>query len=127
MFVIKNRNEYLSDILKNILNSYSIIENLSDKPNDLELLEIELKKINGFLLVLEKKVALLTNLPVRKKLEKKINLYFQNYDFSREIILLIDTYSNDNLRVRNIRNSVINSLDDGKLIHIIHEVYQELR
>ena len=127
MFVIKNRNEYLSDILKKILNSYSIIENLSDKPNDLELLEIELKKINGFLLVLEKKVALLTNLPVRKKLEKKINLYFQNYDFSREIILLIDTYSNDNLRVRNIRNSVINSLDDGKLIHIIHEVYQELR
>ena len=127
MSVIKNNNEYLSDILKKILNSYSIIENLSDKPNDLELLEIELKKINGFLLVLEKKVALLTNLPVRKKLEKKINLYFQNYDFSREIILLIDTYSNDNLRVRNIRNSVINSLDDGKLIHIIHEVYQELR
>ena len=127
MFVIKNRNEYLSDILKKILNSYSIIENLSDKPNDLELLEIELKKINGFLLVLEKKVTLLTNLPVRKKLEKKINLYFQNYDFSREIILLIDTYSNDNLRERNIRNSVINSLDDGKLIHIIHEVYQELR
>ena len=127
MFVIKNNNEYLSDILKKILNSYSIIENLSDKPNDLELLEIELKKINGFLLVLEKKVTLLTNLPVRKKLEKKINLYFQNYDFSREIILLIDTYSNDNLRVRNIRNSVINSLDDGKLIHIIHEVYQELR
>ena len=127
MFVIKSNNEYLSDILKKILNSYSIIENLSDKPNDLELLEIELKKINGFLLVLEKKVTLLTNLPVRKKLEKKINLYFQNYDFSREIILLIDTYSNDNLRVRNIRNSVINSLDDGKLIHIIHEVYQELR
>ena len=127
MFVIKNNNEYLSDILKKILNSYSIIENLSDKPNDLEILEIELKKINGFLLVLEKKVTLLTNLPVRKKLEKKINLYFQNYDFSREIILLIDTYSNDNLRVRNIRNSVINSLDDGKLIHIIHEVYQELR
>ena len=78
-------------------------------------------------MVLEKKVTLLTNLPVRKKLEKKINLYFQNYDFSREIILLIDTYSNDNLRVRNILNSVINSLDDCKLIHIIHEVYQELR
>ena len=127
MFVIKNNNEYLSDILKKILNSYSIIENLSDQPNDLGLLEIELKKINGFLLVLEKKVTLLTNSSVTKKLENKIRLYFQNYDFSREIILLIDTYSNDNLRVRNIRNSVINSLDDGKLIHIIHEVYQELR
>ena len=127
MFVIKNRNEYLSDILKKILNSYSIIENLSDQPNDLELLEIELKKINGFLLVLEKKVTLLTNSSVTKKLENKIRLYFQNYDFSREIILLIDTYSNDNLRVRNIRNSVINSLDDGKLMNIIHEVYQELK
>nr|AIF07724.1 hypothetical protein [uncultured marine thaumarchaeote KM3_23_F10] len=127
MFVIKSNNEYLSDILKKILNSYSIIENLSDQPNDLELLEIELKKINGFLLVLEKKVTLLTNSSVTKKLENKIRLYFQNYDFSREIILLIDTYSNDNLRVRNIRNSVINSLDDGKLMNIIHEVYQELK
>ena len=81
MFVIKNRNEYLSDILKNILNSYSIIENLSDKPNDLELLEIELKKINGFLLVLEKKVALLTNLQSERNWKRKLIYIFKTMIF----------------------------------------------
>ena len=59
--MIKDTDEYLSDIMRKVLNSYSIIENLSDQPNDLQVLEIELKKINGFLLVLIKKVNLLNN------------------------------------------------------------------
>ena len=58
-----------------------------------------------------------------KKLESKISSYFQNYDFFREINLLIDTYANDNLRVKNIRMSVIKSLNDGKLIESIYEKY----
>ena len=122
--MIKDTNVYLKDIMKKILNSYSIIDELSDKPNDLQLLKIELQKINGFLLVLSKKIYL-DNIDqlTTKKLENKISLYFQNYDFSREINKLIDTYANDNLRVKNIRMSVINSLNDGKLIESIYEKY----
>ncbi len=122
--MIKDTNAYLKDIMKKILNSYSIIDELSDKPNDLQLLKIELQKINGFLLVLSKKICL-DNVDqlTTKKLENKISLYFQNYDFSREINKLIDTYANDNLRVKNIRMSVINSLNDGKLIESIYEKY----
>ena len=122
--MIKDTNVYLKDIMKKILNSYSIIDELSDKPNDLQLLKIELQKINGFLLVLSKKIYL-DNIDqlTTKKLENKISLYFQNYDFSREINLLIDTYANDNLRVKNIRMSVIKSLNDGKLIESIYEKY----
>tara|TARA_B100000959_G_C14695352_1_gene506492 strand:- start:13 stop:390 length:378 start_codon:yes stop_codon:yes gene_type:complete len=122
--MIKDTNVYLKDIMKKILNSYSIIDELSDKPNDLQLLKIELQKINGFLLVLSKKICL-DNVDqlTTKKLENKISLYFQNYDFSREINKLIDTYANDNLRVKNIRMSVINSLNDGKLIESIYEKY----
>ena len=127
LFVIKDTDEYLSDIMRKVLNSYSIIENLSDQPNDLQVLEIELKKINGFLLVLIKKVNLLNDSPHSKKLEKRINLYFQNYDFSREINLLLDTYANDIHRVKNIRDSVISSLNDNKLIEMIYEVYNELK
>ena len=59
--MIKDTSEYLRDIMKKILNSYSIIESLSDKPSDLEVLEIELRKINGFLLVLSKRVISLCN------------------------------------------------------------------
>ena len=122
--MIKDTNVYLKDIMKKILNSYSIIDELSDKPNDLQLLKIELQKINGFLLVLSKKICL-DNVDqlTTKKFENKISLYLQNYDFSREINKLIDTYANDNLRVKNIRMSVINSLNDGKLIESIYEKY----
>jgi len=122
--MIKDRDEYLNNVMKKTLNSYSIIENLSDRPIDLELLEVEVRKINGFLMVLSKKIISLGNNSFdTKNLEKKIVFYMQNYDFSREINLLIDTYANDNLRVKNIRMSVIKSLNDGKLIESIYEKY----
>ena len=121
--MIKDRNEYLNNVMKKILNSYSIIENLSDRPIDLELLEVEVRKINGFLLVLSKKIILLgNNSSDTKNLEKKIIFYMQNYDFSREINLLLDTYSEDSLRVRNIRDSVLKSLNENELIQKIHDM-----
>ena len=123
VFMIKDRDEYLNNVMKKILNSYSIIENLSDRPIDLELLEVEVRKINGFLLVLSKKVILLgNNSSNTKNLEKKIIFYMQNYDFSREINLLLDTYSEDSLRVRNIRDSVLKSLNENELIQKIHDM-----
>lgn len=125
--MLKDKYAYLKDLMKNILNSYSIIESLSDGPSDLVSLQIELKKINGFLLVLSRKTTLLeNNLANAKFLEKNIKLYFQNYEFSREIILLLDTYSEDSIRVRNIRDSVIKSLEDNSLIQKIYDVSNEL-
>ena len=121
--MIKDRDEYLNNVMKKILNSYSIIENLSDRPIDLELLEVEVRKINGFLLVLSKKITSLgNNSSDTKNLEKKIIFYIQNHDFSREINLLLDTYSEDSLRVRNIRDSVLKSLNENELIHKIHDM-----
>lgn len=125
--MIKNTREYLKDVLKKILNSYSIIENLSDNPNDLEILEVELRKINGFFLVLSKKIISLTdNSPEAQIIEKKIKNYIDNYDFSRELNLLLDTYSEDKLRVRNIRDSVIKSLNERKLIQKIYDISKEI-
>ena len=121
--MIKDRDEYLNNVMKKILNSYSIIENLSDRPIDLELLEVEVRKINGFLLVLSKKIISLgNNSSDTKNLEKKIIFYIQNHDFSREINLLLDTYSEDSLRVRNIRDSVLKSLNENELIQKIHDM-----
>ena len=112
--MIKDPNVYLKDIMKKILNSYSIIDELSDQPNDLQILKIELQKINGFLLVLSKKLCLVNvDKSTTKKLENKINL-------------LIDTYANDSLRVKNIQMSVINSLNDGRLMESIYEKYNSV-
>ena len=121
--MIKDRDEYLNNVMKKILNSYSIIENLSDRPIDLELLEVEVRKINGLLLVLSKKIISITNNSSdAKNLEKNIVYYIQNYDFLREINLLLNTYSEDSLRVRNIRQSVIKSLNENKLIQKIYDM-----
>ena len=121
--MIKDRDEYLNNVMKKTLNSYSIIENLSDRPIDLELLEVEVRKINGFLMVLSKKIISLGNNSFdTKNLEKKIIFYMQNYDFSREINLLLDTYSEDSLRVRNIRDSVLKALNENELIQKIHDM-----
>ena len=123
--MVKEINQYIKDILEKILNSYSIIENLESTPKDLEILQLELKKINGFLLVLNKKLAENNaKLSDYKKLNKKISYYFHNYDFAREIQLLLNTYSEDELRVRNIKNSVVNSLKHKKLIDEIYEFYK---
>ena len=121
--MIKSGNEYLNSVLKKILNSYSIIDELSDKAIDLELLEVEVRKINGLLLVLSKKITSITNNSSdAKNLEKNIVYYIQNYDFLREINLLLNTYSEDSLRVRNIRDSVIKSLNENKLIQKIYDM-----
>ena len=121
--MIKSGNEYLNSVLKKILNSYSIIDELSDKAIDLELLEVEVRKINGLLLVLSKKITSITNNSSNaKSLEKNIVYYIQNYDFLREINLLLNTYSEDSLRVRNIRQSVIKSLNENKLIQKIYDM-----
>ena len=121
--MIKSGNEYLNSVLKKILNSYSIIDELSDKAIDLELLEVEVRKINGLLLVLSKKITFIANnTSDAKNLEKNIVYYIQNYDFLREINLLLNTYSEDSLRVRNIRDSVIKSLNENKLIQKIHDM-----
>jgi len=121
--MIKSGNEYLNSVLKKILNSYSIIDELSDKAIDLELLEVEVRKINGLLLVLSKKITSITdNSSDAKNLEKNIVYYIHNYDFLREINLLLNTYSEDSLRVRNIRDSVIKSLNENKLIQKIYDM-----
>ena len=72
--MVKEINQYIKDILEKILNSYSIMENLESTPKDLEILQLELKKINGFLLVLNKKLAENNaKLSDYKKLNKKID------------------------------------------------------
>ena len=121
--MIKEINEYLRDVMKKILDSYSIVENLSNSSIDLELLQLELKKINGLLLVLNKKLTQLKDPSDNfENLNRKIIFYFANYDFDREIQLLSNTYSKDTLRVRNIRNSVVDSLKHGKLVDKIYEM-----
>ena len=119
--------EYLKGILKQILNSYQILTELNDVPNDLEIINKEFSKIKGLLQVIKNKLGekkyQSDNLVTLHKLSSH---YIENYDFSREIQLLSQIYSNDPNRLKNIRSLIIDSLNDRKLIEKFQIILNKL-
>ena len=120
--------EYIYDLMKKILDSYNIIDNLGESKDDLFTLDLELIKINGLLKVLLRKTDEFSNKNSDFiKLNKKIANYFENYFFENELEKIKEIYSEDPQRVKYIRNSIINSLQDNKLIFRIYEIAKELK
>ena len=120
--------EYIYDLMKKILDSYNIIDNLGESKDDLFTLDLELIKINGLLKVLLRKTDEFSNKnPDFIKLNKKIANYFENHFFENELEKIKEIYSEDPQRVKYIRNSIINSLQDNNLIFRIYEIAKELK
>ena len=119
--------EYFHDLMKKILNSYDIIKNLGDSADDFFTLDMELTKINGLLKVLLRKSEEFSGKNQEfLKLQKKTQNYFENYYFIGEIEKIKEIYSEDPLRIKHIRNSIINSLQDNKMIFKIYEISKNL-
>ena len=124
---MREANEYFKGILNQILDSYAIIENLDNTPNDLHVLQIEVAKIMGLFKIISRKLDKTSDLPQDfSKLHKIVEEYLVNYDFSREIELLLKTFSEDQSRVKNIRLSVSKSLNDKELIEKIYSLSKKL-
>ena len=119
--------EYLKGILEQILDSYQVLTELNDKPDDLQIINREFSKIKGFLQVIKNKLSekqyQSDNLVTLHKLS---SYYIENYDFTREINLLSETYSNDPNRLKNIRLIIIQSLNDKKLIEKFQTILSKL-
>ncbi len=119
--------EYLKGILAQILASYKILTELSDNPNDLEIIKKELSKIRGLLQVicskLDGKKYQTDHLVVLYKLSA---YYVGTYDFTREIEMLGQIYYKDSDRLKNLRLLIINSLNDKKLIEKLQTILIEL-
>ena len=124
---MRETNEYFKGILNHILDSYAIIENLGDSPNDLYVLQIEISKIMGLFKIIFRKLSKTDGFPQEVSgLHKIIGDYLENYDFSREIDLLLKTFSEDQSRVKNIRMSISKSLNDKELIEKIYSTSKKL-
>ena len=120
--------EYIYDLMKKILDSYNIIDNLGESKDDLFTLDLELIKINGLLKVLLRKTDEFSNKNSDFiKLNKKIANYFENHFFENELEKIKEIYSEDPQRVKSIRNSIINSLQDNNLIFRIYDIAKELK
>ena len=106
--VLNSFHEYLKGVLQQILDSYQILTELNDKPEDLQTINKEFSKIRGLLQVMKNKLSekkyQSDNLVTLNKLS---SYYIENYDFVREINLLSATYSSDPNRLKNIRLVII--------------------
>ena len=120
--------EYFHDLMKKILKSYDVIKNLGDSKEDLFILDMELTKINGLLKVLLRKSEEFSDKNIEfSKLKKKIQNYFENHYFTEELEKIKEIYSEDQLRVKHIRNTIVNSLQDEKMIFRIYDIAKDLK
>ena len=119
--------EYFRDLMTKILSRYDMIKNLGDSKEDFFTLDVELTKINGLLRVLLRKSEEFSDKnPEFSKLSKKIQNYFDNYYFSGELEKIKEIYSEDPLRIKHIRNSIINSLQNDNMIFRINKITKDL-
>ena len=116
--------KYIKGILKQVIDSYQILLELENKPDDLKIIKNELLKINGFLRVIVKKInsSIIQSVSFIK-LSKKSKYYLESYDFEREIDTMSNLYSTDPNRLKNIRLKIIESLQDKKLIETIENIF----
>ena len=116
---------YLKGVLSQIIDSYKILEQLKDKPGDLEIISKELAKISGLLHVIVKKLESHSdNSDKYVKLSASAKFYLENYSFEREIETISKLYSEDSNRLRNIRSTILYALQDKKLIERIESLLE---
>jgi len=122
-----SNDDYVKKVLKQILDSHNILQNLKDQSGDLDIIKIELLKINGFFRVLVIKLGT-ENFQSRDLLElkSKIKNYLENYYFVQEIDTMSSLYSSDPNRIKNMRFKILEAFEDKKLIDKIVELIEKL-
>ena len=119
--------DYLRGILEQILESNQILNNLQDKLGDLEIIKKEISKINGLITVVINKLEASDNSSDDfVSLLSAGKYYLENYDFTREIETMSKLYSNDSNRLKNIRYTILDSLQDKKLMEKIETISRKL-
>ena len=122
-----SNNDYVKKVLGQIMDSYVVVQNLKDNSGDLDIIKKELLKINGFFMVLVKKLGT-GDFQSRDLLElkTKVKNYLENYYFVQEIDTMTTLYSDDSDRIKNMRLKIIEAFQDKKLISKIEELIEKL-
>jgi hypothetical protein len=120
-------NEYVKNILKQILDSYNKLKEIEDKDEDLNNIKKEMLKINGFLKVVSKKIDIekITSSNF-STVKSKFQHYLDNYYFEKEIETMAPLYSNDLKRVKNMRLKILEALEDKKMMDEVEELIEKL-
>ena len=109
--------EYLKGVLGQILDSYKILAELNDNPNDLDIIKKEIAKIRGLLQVIHNKLNSEKYQSDHLVTLRKLSMYYiETYDYSREVEYLSQIYDEDPNRIKNLRILILNSLNDKRMI-----------
>ena len=120
-------NEYLKNILEQILDSYIILKEIQDKSEDLNNIKKEMLKINGFIKVVLKKIDSDKIITSNFKIVKiKFQHYLDNYYFEKEIETMAPLYSNDLSRVKNMRLKILEALENRKMMDDVEELIEKI-
>ena len=119
--------EYLKGILGQILDSYKILVELDDTPNDLDIIKKEISKIRGLLQVINNKLNSKKYQSDHLVTLRKLSTYYiETYDHSREVEYLSQIYDEDPNRIKNLRTLIINSLNDKNMIEKFQMLLKKL-
>jgi hypothetical protein len=111
------RKEYLKNVLRQVDDSYTILQNLKDKPGDLGIIRHELAKITGILNALVHKLeANKQELDDCQHLLSPMRYFLENHEFFREMDTMSLLYSEDPMRLKNLRLIILGALDEKNLI-----------
>ncbi len=120
-------NEYLKNILEQIVDSYNTLREINDKKEDLEFIKIEMLKINGFVKVVLRKIdsdkITSSNFKI---IQSKFQHYLDNYYFEKEIETMAPLYSDDLNRVKNMRLKILEALEDRKMMDKVVELIEKI-
>jgi len=120
-------NEYLKNILNQILDSYNILKNIDEKKEDLDFIKKEMLKINGFLKVVVRKIdSDKIQSSDFKIVKSKFQNYLENYYFEKEIETMAPLYSNDLSRVKNMRLKILEALEGRRMMEDVEELIEKI-
>jgi len=120
-------NEYLKNILNQILDSYNILKNIDEKKEDLDFIKKEMLKINGFLKVVVRKIdSDKIQSSDFKIVKSKFHNYLDNYYFEKEIETMAPLYSNDLSRVKNMRLKILEALEGRRMMEDVEELIEKI-
>ncbi len=120
-------NEYLKNILNQILDSYNILKNIDEKKEDLDFIKKEMLKINGFLKVVLRKIdSDKIQSSDFKIVQSKFQHYLDNYYFEKEIETMAPLYSNDLSRVKNMRLKILEALEGRRMMEDVGELIEQI-
>ena len=113
-------------VLEQIDDSYTLLQNLKDKPGDLGIIKKELAKLTGLLQAVGSKLdANKQEFSEYEHLATPIRHYLGSYDFFRELDALSLLYSDDSMRLRNLRVTIIDALEDRNLMGHIKAILKQ--